>query len=117
MSILNPRLLHHVSSKLAHVLAAVTLTYSQLSFSDPAAYHEIYNGSNRWDKEPTLYQSFGQDHSTFGCLKYADSKTRRDILGPMFSRKAVSDYQGLIQTNVRLCSFISLHKIRNNFSG
>ncbi|KIN07937.1 hypothetical protein OIDMADRAFT_99899 [Oidiodendron maius Zn] len=87
---------------------------NELSFSDPAAYHEIYNGSNRWDKEPTLYQCFGQDYSTFGCLKYADAKTRRDILGPMFSRKAISDYQGLIQTNVdRLCEAVT----HNNAAG
>jgi hypothetical protein len=80
--------------------ARVILTYIQISFSDPAAYYEIYNGTNRWDKDPTLYQSFGEDHSTFGHLKYADAKKRKDLLSPMFSRKAISDLQELIQGNV-----------------
>jgi hypothetical protein len=76
------------------------LTCSQLSFSDPAAYYEIYNGSNRWDKEDALYQSFGQDHAMFGYLKYADAMKRRDVMSPLFSRQAVTEYQGLIQSNV-----------------
>lgn len=76
------------------------LICSQLSFSDPAAYYEIYNGSNRWDKEDSLYQSFGQDHAMFGYLKYDDAKKRRDVLSPLFSRQAVTEYQSLIQSNV-----------------
>lgn len=95
------RILHQASSEYSKVFPNI-LTCSQLSFSDPAAYDEIYNSNNRWDKEPTLYQSFGQDHTTFGYLKYSHSKKQNDTLSPMFSRMAISDHQALIQKNVSL---------------
>ncbi|PSS28335.1 hypothetical protein M430DRAFT_165930 [Amorphotheca resinae ATCC 22711] len=87
---------------------------NELSFSDPAAYHEIYNSSNFWDKEASVYQSFGQDHATFGFLKYADAKKRKDIMSPLLSRKAISDLQELVQSNVdRLCEGLT----NNNAAG
>lgn len=72
----------------------------QLHFSEPAAYHELYNNSNRWNKEAELYQSFGEDRSSFGFLTYAESKQRKDIMAPLFSRRAIFELQGLVQTNV-----------------
>lgn len=39
---------------------------NELHFSRPETYHEIYNANNRWDKEETLYHSFGEDRSSFG---------------------------------------------------
>ncbi|KAK5994291.1 Cytochrome P450 monooxygenase [Cladobotryum mycophilum] len=77
---------------------------NELHFSDPAAYHEIYNNSNRWDKEAALYQSFGEDRSSFGFLTYTESKQRKDIMAPLFSRRAIFELQDLVQSNVdRLC--------------
>jgi hypothetical protein len=101
--------------EVAAIIIRDILTCIQISFSDPAAYYEIYNGTNRWDKDPKLYQSFGEDHSTFGCLKYADAKKRKDILGPMFSRKAISDLQSLVQGNVFIP--VELWGFEINFSG
>ncbi|KAK0113954.1 hypothetical protein ONS95_014199 [Cadophora gregata] len=72
---------------------------NELHFSKPSAYHEIYNASARWDKEKTLYKAFGEDHSSFGLLSYAESKPRKDILQPMFSRRAILDIQGLVRQN------------------
>jgi hypothetical protein len=73
---------------------------TQLHFSDPTAYNEIYSNSNRWDKEAGLYQSFGEDRSSFGFLTYAEAKQRKDIITPLFSRRAIFDLQDLIQSNV-----------------
>ena len=69
----------------------------QLHFSRPDTYHEIYNATNRWDKEQSLYHSFGEDRSSFGYLEYKDAKGRKDILSRVFSKKAIQEAEGLIQ--------------------
>jgi hypothetical protein len=61
---------------------------------------EIYNASNKWDKEKTLYHSFGEDRSSFGFLTYDEAKERKDVLRRLFSKKAVADVQGLILEKV-----------------
>ncbi|KAF4626931.1 hypothetical protein G7Y89_g11222 [Cudoniella acicularis] len=87
---------------------------NELHFSDPEAYHEIYNNSNRWDKEAKLYQSFGEDRSSFGFLTYAESKQRKDIMTPLFSRRAIFELQSLVQSNLdRLCEVLTA----NNSAG
>lgn len=55
----------------------------------------------RWDKEKTLYEAFGEDHSSFGFLTYGEAKQRKDVLQPMFSRRAILSMQGLVKRNVR----------------
>lgn len=70
---------------------------NELHFSNPNTYHEIYNANNRWDKEESLYHSFGEDRSSFGFLKYAEAKPRKDILSRIFSKKAVRDAEHLVQ--------------------
>ena len=73
---------------------------TQLHFSNPQAYHDIYNSRNRWDKEASLYHSFGEDRSSFGFLSYAEAKPRKDILSPLFSPRTISNMQGLVQEKV-----------------
>ena len=68
----------------------------QLHFSDPRTYHEIYNASNRWDKEESLYHSFGEDRSSFGYLTYTEAKPRKDILSRVFSKQAIRNAEYLI---------------------
>ncbi|KAG0650114.1 Cytochrome P450 monooxygenase yanH [Hyphodiscus hymeniophilus] len=81
---------------------------NELHFSDPAAYHEIYNENNKWNKDAFLYRSFGQDHSSFGFLTYEPSKKRKDFLSPFFSHRAICDLQELIQSNVdRFCDVLT----------
>lgn len=72
----------------------------QLHFSKPEVYHEIYNATNRWDKEPALYHSFGEDRSSFGFLEYKDAKPRKDILSRIFSKRAITDAESLVQEKV-----------------
>lgn len=73
---------------------------NELHFSRPATYHEIYNNNNRWDKEGTLYHSFGEDRSSFGYLAYKDAKNRKDILARGMSRRAIRDAEGIVRENV-----------------
>jgi hypothetical protein len=61
---------------------------------------EIFNASNRWDKERSLYHSFGEDRSSFGFLTYKEAKERKDVLTRMFSKKAIGDVQGIIVEKV-----------------
>lgn len=63
-------------------------------------YNEIYNQSLKWDKEETLYHSFGEDRSSFGFLTYKEAKERKNVLNPLFSKRAIVQLQGLIQNNV-----------------
>lgn len=77
-----------------------SLTRSQLHFANPAAYHDIYNSSARWDKERMLYEGFGEDHSSFGMLTYAESRPRKEVLLPLFSRRAILTMQGLVREKV-----------------
>jgi len=73
---------------------------NELHFSMPETYHEIYNANNRWDKEESLYHSFGEDRSSFGYLAYKDAKDRKDILSRNFSRRAIRDAEDLVRENV-----------------
>jgi hypothetical protein len=72
----------------------------QIHFSSPSAYLEIYNSYNKWDKEKSLYHSFGEDRSSFGFLTYNEAKERRDVLSKLFSKKAIADVQELVLKKV-----------------
>lgn len=87
---------------------------NELHFANPAAYNEIYSTSARWDKERILYEAFGEDHSSFGLLSYAESKQRKDVLQPLFSRRAILNMQSLVRENMdHLASVL----INNNTAG
>ncbi|KAL1989053.1 hypothetical protein VTN96DRAFT_5816 [Rasamsonia emersonii] len=73
---------------------------NELHFANPSAYLEIFNSNNRWDKEESVYHSFGEDRSSFGFLTYKEAKERKDVLTKMFSKKAIADVQGLIVEKV-----------------
>jgi hypothetical protein len=80
----------------------------QLHFSEPRAYHDIYNGKNRWDKEERLYHSFGEDRSSFGFLTYKEAKPRKDILNRSFSVTAVQQCEPMLTDKVdELCTALA----------
>lgn len=93
---------------LVHILERLHVIYgdvvrigpNELHFAVPSAYMDIYKASNRWDKEESLYHSFGEDGSTFGCLTYREAKERKDVLSRMFSKKSIEDVQGLVEGKV-----------------
>ncbi|QIW97678.1 hypothetical protein AMS68_003196 [Peltaster fructicola] len=73
---------------------------NELHFEQPQAYHDIYNNSNRWDKEESLYGSFGEDRSSFGFLTYKESKARKDVLNKSFSTSAMSSVTPMVQEKI-----------------
>ncbi|KAI9459862.1 putative P450 monooxygenase [Lactarius psammicola] len=86
----------------------VRLTPNELHFSNPAAYNDIYNHKNKWDKDHLLYRAFDQETSSFGSIHYSDAKQRRDIIAPFFSRTSILQMQDLIQERVNvLCDALA----------
>lgn len=61
---------------------------------------ETYNTLNKWDKEKSLYHSFGEDCSFFGFLTYNEAKERKDVLDRLFSKNAVTGIQCLMLEKV-----------------
>lgn len=47
-----------------------------------------------------LYEGFGEDHSSFGMLTYAESRPRKEVLLPLFSRRAILTMQSLVREKV-----------------
>ena len=72
----------------------------QLHFQSTDAFSDIYSNKNRWDKDPALYHSFGEDESSFGYVSHKEAKERREILSKLFSPKAVEEAENIIQTKV-----------------
>ncbi|KAF8271918.1 putative P450 monooxygenase [Lactarius quietus] len=82
----------------------VRLQPNLLHFANPHAYNEIYNVKNKWDKDTAVYRAFNFHESSACFIKYRDSKNRRDVLSPMFSRSSVLKMQDLILERVKILS-------------
>ncbi|CAI7604649.1 unnamed protein product [Penicillium manginii] len=81
---------------------------NELHFGNPSAFHDIYNSSKRWDKDPGLYRTPGVTTGSFVFLKYAQAKERREVLLPIFSKKAITNLEHLVWRNAtRLASSIT----------
>ncbi|KAH9057597.1 putative P450 monooxygenase [Lactarius vividus] len=80
----------------------IRLTPDELHFSNPAAYNDIYNNRNKWDKDNLLYRTFDMDMSTVGSIHYSDAKRRRDVLAPFFSRTSILQMQDIVQARVNV---------------
>ncbi|KAF8263845.1 cytochrome P450 [Lactarius quietus] len=86
----------------------IRLTPDELHFSNPAAYSDIYNPRNKWDKDNLLYRAFDMNMATVGFIRYADAKQRRDVLSPLFSRTSILQMQDLIKERVNvLCDALA----------
>ncbi|KAH8993149.1 putative P450 monooxygenase [Lactarius akahatsu] len=86
----------------------IRLAPNELHFSNPAAYNDIYNHRNKWDKDHLLYRAFDLDMSTVGFIHYSDVKHRRDVLAPFFSRTSILQMQDLIMERVNvLCEALT----------
>ncbi|BDD59948.1 hypothetical protein MPDQ_000759 [Monascus purpureus] len=77
----------------------VRIAPNELHFGDPAAFHDIYNATKRWDKDEGLYTTPGVRSGSFVFLKYKQAKERRDVLQPMFSKRAMDNVEPLIWKN------------------
>jgi hypothetical protein len=73
---------------------------SKIHFSDPRAFDDIY-ANTKFTKEPHFYRAFNDSQSTFGFVDVKEAKKRKDIMRPLFSRRAIIKLEGVIQSTVR----------------
>ncbi|KAK7932491.1 Cytochrome P450 monooxygenase yanH [Apiospora marii] len=86
----------------------VRVSPNELHFGNPTAFHEIYHLTKRWDKDDELYNVTGFKSGSFVYRKYAKAKERREVLMPMFSKKAIQNIEGLVWQNAaKLASAIT----------
>lgn len=72
----------------------------QLHFSNPAVYHEIFNQSTRWDKDPWIYHAFVEGNGSFGYLSAQEAKPRKATLQPVFSKQSILRMSDMIKSKV-----------------
>ncbi|KAH9062299.1 putative cytochrome P450 [Lactarius vividus] len=75
----------------------VRISPNELHFAHPAAYNEIYNAQNKWDKDHKFYRAFDVGEAFFAQSNYLKSKHSRGLVSNFFSRKSISELQHLIR--------------------
>ncbi|KAF9457911.1 cytochrome P450 [Collybia nuda] len=73
---------------------------NEVHFSMPQAYAEIYASGSPFTKEPVLYKCFGMDEGSFAIVDPHKSKKRREMLLPLFSRRAILKLENIVQEKV-----------------
>ncbi|KAJ7242078.1 cytochrome P450 [Mycena rebaudengoi] len=73
---------------------------NEVHFSDPTVYNSIYSSQSTLTKDPAVYKAFNQDLSSFGLVDRREAKVRRDMLAPLFSRRATLQLEHVIQDKV-----------------
>ncbi|CAI7647637.1 unnamed protein product [Penicillium crustosum] len=97
--------LFHLHKKYGDI---VRVAPNELHFGSPGAFHDIYHSSKRWDKDTGLYRTPGVSSGSFTFLKYAQAKERREVILPIFSKKAINNLEHLVWRNAnRLASSIA----------
>lgn len=67
-------------------------------------YHTLYAPGTKFVKDPDFYGMFAQENAIFGMVSPAIHKLRKDLLSPLFSRRAVLGIEPLMKSKVR-CSY------------
>ncbi|KAI0711404.1 cytochrome P450 [Earliella scabrosa] len=79
----------------------VRISPDQLHFNALGAYDDIYLHGHRFTKDPRMYQGkFNQDEASLCIIDLREIKTRRDILGPLFSRRAILKLEHVVRSKV-----------------
>ncbi|KAF5388089.1 hypothetical protein D9615_000247 [Tricholomella constricta] len=103
-------LLQHLIELHAIYGHVVRIAPNELHFNDYAAHSAIYAVGSPFTKDKDFYGSFGADGSAFGAIQPHDSRMRRNLLSPLFSRRAILKFECVIQEKVeRLISQLVAH--------
>ncbi|KAF9019737.1 cytochrome P450 [Hymenopellis radicata] len=90
----------------------VRIRPNELHFNTAEAFFAIYPSYTGFTKNPDFYTGFGVDDSAFGMRNVQDHKIRREILNPLFSRRAILKLESFVQEKVDL--FVEqIHKHQN----
>ncbi|KAJ7230980.1 cytochrome P450 [Mycena haematopus] len=79
---------------------AVRVGPHEVHFSDPSAFDAIYGPRSTFVKDPIVYGAFKQDLSSFGFRDPHEARKRREMLSPLFSRRATLKLEHAIQAKV-----------------
>jgi hypothetical protein len=74
---------------------ALILKSRQLQFNDPRAFDEIYQP--KFTKEARFYHAFLVSGSSLACVDSRNAKMQKDILRPLFSKKAILKLENAMQ--------------------
>ncbi|KAF9019730.1 cytochrome P450 [Hymenopellis radicata] len=80
----------------------VRIRPNELHFNTAEAFSAIYPSYTGFTKDPDFYTCFGEDDSAFGMTNVHDHKIRREILNPLFSRRAILKLESFVQEKVDL---------------
>ncbi|KAI3606063.1 benzoate 4-monooxygenase cytochrome p450 [Moniliophthora roreri] len=72
----------------------------QLHFSSGRAYHDIYTYGQTFTKYKPFYNTFGQPDSSLSFIDPQKARSRRALLNPLFSRRAILKLQNVVQERV-----------------
>jgi cytochrome P450 len=87
---------------------------NELHFSSPEAFDDIYCVGSKFTKDPGLYDCFGMREGIVGAIDPVWAKNRRDVLSPLFSRRAINNLEGVIQEKVDMLIESILHPRNKN---
>ncbi|KAI5833666.1 cytochrome P450 [Schizophyllum commune Tattone D] len=73
---------------------------NSLHFSNPEVYSKVYTRGTSFVKSHALYRGFSQPMSSFGSVDPAFAKARRDVISPLFSRRAILKLEPFIREKV-----------------
>ncbi|KAF5359444.1 hypothetical protein D9756_002939 [Leucocoprinus leucothites] len=73
---------------------------NMVHFSDPQAYYDIYGMGKKMSKWAAFYDCFHEQESSFGLTDPKAAKKRRDVILPLFSRRAILKLESLIQHSI-----------------
>ncbi|KAF9469040.1 cytochrome P450 [Collybia nuda] len=93
-------LLQHLVGLHAQYGPVVRIAPNELHFNSYLAYADIYRAGSTFTKHGPFYKCFGADGSAFGAIDPQDSKRRRGVLNPFFSRRAILNLEGVVQEKV-----------------
>ncbi|KAJ8453932.1 hypothetical protein ONZ45_g19506 [Pleurotus djamor] len=79
----------------------VRIAPNELHFKGLQYHRDIYVNGSKFQKDPRLYSTFHEDESSFCFIDPQEAKIRRDILNPLFSRRAIIKLEGYIQATVK----------------
>ncbi|KAF2773340.1 benzoate 4-monooxygenase cytochrome P450 [Teratosphaeria nubilosa] len=75
---------------------------NEVHLSDPAAYDKIYSNASPFYKDPHFYHVYGMEKAMFCTIPNDLHKRRRAPLNHFFSKKAIMEYEDIVQSKVSL---------------
>ncbi|KAG6872652.1 hypothetical protein C0995_007982 [Termitomyces sp. Mi166 len=78
----------------------VRISPEQLHFNNPHAFDHIYSPGSKFTKLQQFYDAFNEKESVFGYIDVKKAKQRKDIIRPLFSRRAILNLENVIQNTV-----------------